>query len=61
MLNKTILSPALDRPVNSFALTANTFYLDVEDQGHDKIFSLPVEGGTSPINLHRRSGAAIPA
>jgi len=49
MLNKTILAPALDRPINSFALTANTIYLDVEDQGHDKIYSLPLEGGTAQV------------
>ncbi|MBI1782148.1 MAG: S9 family peptidase [Sphingobacteriales bacterium] len=46
MQNKTYLTPALDRPVNSYTETNGKIIMSVEDQGNDKLFSLPVAGGT---------------
>ena len=49
MQNKTLLTPALDRPVNSFVINNNTIFMSVEDQGNDKLYSLPVSGGTMQL------------
>ena len=45
MQNKTLLTPSLDRPVNGYTIKNNTILLSVEDQGNDKLFSMPVAGG----------------
>lgn len=46
MQNKTYLTPALDRPVNSYVINNNSIVMSVEDQGNDKLYSLPVSGGS---------------
>lgn len=46
MQNKTFLTPSLDRPINSYAETNGTIIMSVEDRGNDKLFSLPVTGGS---------------
>ncbi|MGE5105926.1 MAG: S9 family peptidase [Sphingobacteriales bacterium] len=45
MQNKTYLTPALDRPVNSYTENNGVIVMSVEDQGNDKLYSLPVSGG----------------
>jgi dipeptidyl aminopeptidase/acylaminoacyl peptidase len=45
MQHSTDLAPNIDRPVSGFSIKNNTVYLSVEDQGRDKIYSLPLQGG----------------
>ncbi len=45
MQNKTMLTTNLDRPISSYSIHGNTIYMNVEDQGLDKIYTLPVTGG----------------
>ncbi len=45
MKNLTQMIPSLDRPINNYIVTKNTILLSVEDQGNDKVYSLPLNGG----------------
>ena len=49
MQNKTYLTPSLDRPVNSYTENKNVIVMSVEDQGNDKLYSLPVNGGSMQL------------
>jgi len=49
MQNKTLLTDKLDRPINSYVINGNTVYASVEDQGLDKIYSIPVVGGAPQL------------
>jgi dipeptidyl aminopeptidase/acylaminoacyl peptidase len=46
-----LLTPEWDRSVGDFALTPDSrrIYLTAEDRGHDKLFTLPADGG--PVQL----------
>jgi dipeptidyl aminopeptidase/acylaminoacyl peptidase len=44
MQNKLSLTKQLDRPVSSFEVTGNTIFLNIEDGGNDKIYTLPLSG-----------------
>ncbi len=43
--NKTVMTASLDRPISSYSIHGNTIYINVEDQGLDKIYTLPITGG----------------
>ena len=49
MQNKTVLTGALDRPILSFSINGNTIYMNVEDQGIDRIYTMPVAGGKAQM------------
>jgi len=49
MQNKTILTATLDRPISSYSTYGNIIYMNVEDQGLDKIFTMPVTGGRAQL------------
>jgi dipeptidyl aminopeptidase/acylaminoacyl peptidase len=46
MQNRKVISDKLDRPINMFFVRGTTVYMSVEDQGRDRIMTLPVNGGT---------------
>ncbi len=56
-----------DRSVDSIAFTpdSRTVYVSAEDQGHDRVFQLPADGGevrpAFPVNEGGYSGLVIPA
>jgi dipeptidyl aminopeptidase/acylaminoacyl peptidase len=55
MTNRTLLTPTLDRPVNSFKMAGNTVYMSVEDQGRDKLMQMTLAGGqVTPITSGAR-------
>lgn len=60
MQNKTFLTPSLDRPVNSYTENNGVIVMSVEDQGNDKLYSLPVNGGSlqllsnNPVGCYNR-------
>jgi len=41
-----LLTKGMDRAVNNYSVTTNTIFLSVEDGGNDKLYSLPITGGT---------------
>jgi dipeptidyl aminopeptidase/acylaminoacyl peptidase len=45
--NRTVLTPGFDRSVSRFALSPDDsrIYLLAEDAGHEKLYTLPVQGG----------------
>ncbi|MES2777790.1 MAG: S9 family peptidase [Bacteroidota bacterium] len=49
MQNKAVLTAGLDRPVSSYSVNGNTVYMNVEDQGLDKIYTVPVSGGKAQL------------
>jgi len=53
-----LLSPTFDRSVDSYAFTpdSRTIYLTAEDAGHDKIFTLPAQGGETRLAFEVTSG-----
>jgi dipeptidyl aminopeptidase/acylaminoacyl peptidase len=44
MKNKISITKQIDRPVSGYEVTATTIFLTIEDQGNDKLFTLPVTG-----------------
>jgi dipeptidyl aminopeptidase/acylaminoacyl peptidase len=42
MKNKLSITKQIDRPVGGYEVTANTIFLSIEDQGNDKLFTLPI-------------------
>ena len=49
MQNKMIISSSIDRPINKFIAQKGLIYLSIEDQGHDKLFTLPINGGSATL------------
>ncbi len=47
MQNRTVLSQKTDRGINNFVVAGNQVYLSIEDQGHDKIYSMALSGDAS--------------
>jgi dipeptidyl aminopeptidase/acylaminoacyl peptidase len=54
-----IVSAELDRPITSFAVTPDnrTLYTLAEDAGHEKLYSLPAEGGSASLAFDVPVGA----
>lgn len=54
----TTLAKDLDRPVGSFAFTADskTVYLTAEDNGHERIYAVPASGGTTTLAIDAPQG-----
>lgn len=46
MKNKLLITKQIDRPVSNYEVTINTIFLSIEDQGNDKLFTMPVAGTT---------------
>ena len=65
MQNKVLLSTQIDRPINNFVVQGEQLYLSVEDQGRDKVFSMPLAGGepklitTGPSGCYTNLSAAV--
>jgi dipeptidyl aminopeptidase/acylaminoacyl peptidase len=63
---RTIVTSTFDRSVDSYAFTpdSRTIYLSAEDSGHEKLYSVPAEGGNvaTVVDLNRGvySNVAIP-
>ena len=49
MQNKQVLTATLDRPISSYSISGSTIYMNVEDQGLDKIYTIPVAGGKAQL------------
>ncbi|MBX7108244.1 MAG: S9 family peptidase [Chitinophagales bacterium] len=49
MQNKTMMSEKIDRGINNYVVTRDLVYMSVEDQGRDKIYTLPLNGGDPKI------------
>ena len=54
-----IVSPELDRPVSTFAVTPDnrTLYALAEEAGHEKLFSMPADGGAARLAFDVTLGA----
>lgn len=54
-----IVSGELDRPITSFAVTPDnrTLYALAEDAGHEKLYSMPAEGGSASLAFDVPEGA----
>ncbi|MCC7175855.1 MAG: S9 family peptidase [Bryobacterales bacterium] len=67
MQGRSVITAALDRSVNSFALTPDSrmVYLTAEEHGHEKIFAVPAGGGSSQLAVEMSrgvyTGLAIPS
>jgi dipeptidyl aminopeptidase/acylaminoacyl peptidase len=53
-----ILANELDRPIGSWAFTPDsaTIYFTAEDAGHERVYSVPVAGGTATLVLDAPQG-----
>ena len=49
MQNRNVISASLDRPIGNFIERDNIVYLNVEDQGRDKIYTLSINGGEAKV------------
>jgi dipeptidyl aminopeptidase/acylaminoacyl peptidase len=56
MQNKMVISEKLDRPINDYLFFQNQVYMSVEDQGRDKIYSLPMNGGEPKVITTGQAG-----
>ncbi|MDQ3143079.1 MAG: S9 family peptidase [Bacteroidota bacterium] len=45
MQNRLVVSEKLDRPINNFIIHGDQLYLNVEDEGNNKIYKLSIHGG----------------
>lgn len=55
---RTIITAGFDRSVNSFAFTPDSriIYVLAEESGHEKVFSIPSEGGNAGLALQMKAG-----
>jgi len=49
LANKVFLAEALDRPINNYMVVGETVYMSVENEGRDKIYSVPLTGGPTQL------------
>ncbi len=56
MQHKTILAESLDRPVNSYTIAKENIYLSIEDEGHDRLYRLPLNSQKPEIIITDKAG-----